>query len=98
VTPTRAPRAAPAQPARTDRAAALLAVAEAAADPVLLGFLLEAAVVLAAAGVLTPAGVDCVARGAVDCPEIWERMSAEKTPVILLRVNFAEKARAGNWG
>jgi len=87
VTPTRAPRAAPAQPARTDRAAALLAVAEAAADPVLLGFLLEAAaVVVAAADVVTPAGVDCVARGAVDCPEIWERMSAEKTPVILSRL------------
>ena len=90
VTPTRAPRAAPAQPARTERAAALLAVAEAAEDPVLDGFLIEAeaAVVLAAAGVVTPAGVDCVARGAVDCPEIWERMAAEKLPVMLSRLHF----------
>jgi hypothetical protein len=68
-------------------AVGLLALPE---DPVLEGFLLEAAapVVVAAAGVVTPAGVDCVARGAVDCPEIWERMAAEKTPVILSRLYF----------
>ena len=66
----------------------MLAVADAAPDPVLLGFLLEAAVVVAAAGVVMPAGVDCVARGAVDCPEIWERMAAEKTPVMLSRLFF----------
>lgn len=33
------------------------------------------------------AGVDAaVARGAVDCPAIWESTSAEKTPVILSRL------------
>jgi len=114
-TPTRAPRAAPAQPARTDRAPALLAVAE-GVDEVPEALRLVVGVALAAGAVLAPAEADCVARGAVDCPAIWERTSAEKTPVMLLRlyfqnkkmlfkwlmgyayVNFAEKARAGNWG
>jgi len=73
VTPTRAPRAAPAQPARTERAALLVAVAEAELAAELLAFLLEAAaVVVAGALVLAPAGEDWVARGAVDCPEIWD--------------------------
>jgi len=75
VTPTRAPKAAPAQPARTERAALFL-VAEAEAEAAVeLAFLLEAAaaVVLAAvAAVLAPLGDDWVARGAVDCPEIWD--------------------------
>jgi len=74
VTPTRAPRAAPTQPARTERAALfLVAEAEAEAAVELLAFLLEAAaaaVVVAAAAVLAPLGDDWVARGAVDCPEI----------------------------
>jgi len=74
VTPTRALRAAPAQPARTERAALfLVAVAEAELAAALLAFLLEAAaVVVAGALVLAPAGEDWVARGAVDCPEIWD--------------------------
>jgi len=34
-------------------------------------------------------------RGAVDCPAISDRTVGEKVPVILLRVNWAEKASSG---
>jgi glucose/arabinose dehydrogenase len=74
-TPTRAPRAAPAQPTWTDIAELfLVAVAEGVEEPVLLAFLLDAAavVVAARAPVLAPVGLDWLARGAVDCPEIWD--------------------------
>jgi len=38
---------------------------------------------------------DPPARGAVDCPAISARTDEEKEPVILLRVNWAEKASKG---
>jgi len=51
VIPTRAPRATPAQPARTDKAALfLVAVAEGVLDAVPLAFLLEAAAAAVVAG------------------------------------------------
>ena len=86
--PTRAPNAAPAQPARVAKAP-LLAVALAEVLAVLdADFdVLLAEVVLAATEVaLTETDAVWLARGAVDCPEIWERTSAEKTPVMLSRL------------
>jgi len=35
------------------------------------------------------------AMGAVDCPEISDRTVGEKTPVMLIRVNWAEKDSKG---
>jgi hypothetical protein len=106
VTPTRALRAATAQPTRT--LPALLADVVGFADVVadLLALALETAwvadvvvrgVVLTVAETM-PVEVAVGVSGAVDWPLIWAWTAAEKAPVMLARVNLAENARAGNWG
>lgn len=102
VMPTRALRRTPAQPALFAMAAPLDCVGVAEVEEVEVTALDEVGLpVEVVAGVLR--GVveepdDVGERGAVDCPAICERISAEKTPVIPVNSNLAEKARAGNWG
>ena len=85
-TPMRALRAIAAQPTRTP--VALLAVevelAEALVDEAVEAEDLLALVVDACAVVEATAAEVWLARGAVDCPAIWDRISAVKTPVMLV--------------